>query len=149
MLATAGRCINLVDNVFDSSFTSCSTDVQKLVSDFGNCQRRVAVYEASWLNNTIYDPCISPGSANQCILVDVYLRSNLSRNLQCNLHSNVLDHISQLLQSVTEYMCPCRMHSATCLKHTLTGKVPSAQYVQHARHHRKIHRYPVTTPVRV
>ena len=28
-----------------------------------------------------YDPGISPGSANQCILGDMYLRSNLSRNL--------------------------------------------------------------------
>ncbi len=27
-----------------------------------------------------YDPGISPGSASQCILGDVYLRSNLSRN---------------------------------------------------------------------
>jgi len=28
-----------------------------------------------------YDPGISPGSANQCILGDVYLRSNLSRKV--------------------------------------------------------------------
>ena len=28
-----------------------------------------------------YDPGISPGSANQCILGDMYLRSNLSRKL--------------------------------------------------------------------
>ena len=29
-----------------------------------------------------YDPGISPGSANQCILGDMYLRSNLSRKRQ-------------------------------------------------------------------
>ena len=28
-----------------------------------------------------YDPGISPGSANQCILGDMYLRSNLSRKI--------------------------------------------------------------------
>ena len=36
-----------------------------------------------------YDPGVSPGSANQCILGDVYLRSNLSREL-----------ISELLQPI-------------------------------------------------
>ncbi len=29
--------------------------------------------------NSTYDPDISPGSANQCILGDVYLRSNVSK----------------------------------------------------------------------
>ncbi len=32
-------------------------------------------------NHSTYDPCISPGFANQCILGDMYLRSNLSREL--------------------------------------------------------------------
>ncbi len=31
------------------------------------------------IRRNTYDPGISPGSANQCILEDVYLRSNLSR----------------------------------------------------------------------
>ena len=34
---------------------------------------------AYYLYHNTYDPGISPGSANQCILGDVYLRSNLSR----------------------------------------------------------------------
>lgn len=31
------------------------------------------------IQHNTYDPGISPGSANQCIFGDVYLRSNLSR----------------------------------------------------------------------
>lgn len=31
------------------------------------------------LYNTTYDPGISPGSANQCIIGDMYLRPNISR----------------------------------------------------------------------
>lgn len=112
MLATVGRCIDLVGSLLDSYFTSCSTDVQKWVTDFGNCQRRVAVYEASWLNN-----------------------------LQCNPQSNVLDHTSQLLQSVTEHIC--KMHSATCVKYMRTGK--SSEY-KHARHHRESQRVPCHDP---
>ncbi len=38
---------------------------------------RVCPHKPSVYHN-IYDPGISPGSANQCILGDVYLRSNLS-----------------------------------------------------------------------
>ncbi len=33
-----------------------------------------------------YDPGISPGSANQCILGGVYLRSNISRNTTKHVH---------------------------------------------------------------
>ncbi len=31
------------------------------------------------IHHNTYDPGISPGSASQCIVVDVYLRSSLSR----------------------------------------------------------------------
>ncbi len=36
---------------------------------------------AYWLYHSTYDPGTSPGSANQCILGDVYLRSNLPRKV--------------------------------------------------------------------
>ncbi len=39
------------------------------------------------IHHNTYDPGISPGSANQCILGDVYLRSNLSRELYSMLTS--------------------------------------------------------------
>jgi len=41
--------------------------------------------------HNIYGPGISPGSANQCILGDVYLRSNLSRK-QKLLRQSIVRH---------------------------------------------------------
>ncbi len=41
------------------------------------------------IHHNTYDPGISPGAANQCILGDVYLRSYLSREL------NVYERIDQ------------------------------------------------------
>jgi len=40
---------------------------------------------ACCIYHNTYDPGISPGSANQCILGDVYLRSNLSREHVSNI----------------------------------------------------------------
>ncbi len=40
------------------------------------------------IHHNTYDPGISPGSANQCILGDVYLRSNLSREHMC-MHADI------------------------------------------------------------
>ncbi len=43
---------------------------------------------AHCINHNSYDPGISPGSVNQCILGDVFLRSNLSRELMVVQHNS-------------------------------------------------------------
>jgi len=68
---------------------------------------------AYWLYHNTYDPGISPSSANQCILGDMYLRSNLPRKL---CYSCFAAHICARL-------CTCKVFIGgltTCNRHTAT-----------------------------
>ena len=70
-----------------------------------------------------YDPGISPGSANQCILGDVYLRSNLSGNQHihaCNA-TNTTQPIKLLQISATSNTKPrLSLDILNCILHGLS-----------------------------
>ena len=79
------------------------------------------------IRRNTYDPGISPGSANQCILWDVYLRSNLSRK-DNNLSSEpTTKKKTDSLTVCTSVPGKTRLSQAALICHNLQNRLVSMQ----------------------
>ena len=80
------------------------------------------------LHNT-YDPGISPGSANQCILGDVYLRSNLSRILMTT--TRFPTQRAHITHPSTHHHCSAALLAGSKVLKLLSAKVSWFQQLLH------------------